>query len=331
MLIIDKLVALGKVFKDVINEDFSSEATQNLQVAMRLAYSKNAWFDETSQKEAILAWSKALNKDALTSFIEPYKSVTEQKQVLLICAGNIPFVALHDLICVLLSGHKAILKLSSDDEVLMRWLIGYLNLPDLIKIGDRGVSTADAVIATGSDNSNRYFEYYFGKKPHIFRANRTSVAVLDNTVTEEDLSKLGKDVFTHYGKGCRNVTHLFVQKDYDVKKVLKAWETFDGSLQLNKYQNNYNYNKSVFLINLEKFLDNGSVILKLAESLFSPLGVVHFSYYASNDDLEVKLAIHQNEIQCVVGNNYLPFGSAQSPKLTDYADGVDTVEFLVGL
>ena len=328
MSIIDKLTDLAKVFKAVSAGDFSTEPANNLQLAMQLAQNKNAWFDKISQFTAFQAWGEALNKTDLEAFAGKYPKSKQVKNVLIICAGNLPLVGFHDVLCVLLSGHRAIVKLSSEDEVLMRWAIGYLECPNQISLDASEMKIADAVIATGSGNTNRYFEHYFGEKPHVFRRNRSSIAVLDGSESSEDLANLGDDVFMHYGKGCRNVTQLLVPKDYDITKVLAAWEHLSDQLQLNKYQNNYEYNKAVLLINTDKFLDNGSVILRQQDSMFSPLGVVHYQFYGNEVMLKQLIAEKAPDTQCIVGKEFIPFGEAQKPKLNDYADGVDTMSFL---
>jgi len=331
MSIIDKLTDLASVFKAVYAGDFSTESAKNLELTMQLAQNKNAWFDKISQLTAFKAWGDALNKADLGVFAGKYPKSKQPKNVLVICAGNLPLVGFHDVLCVLLSGHKAIVKLSSEDEVLMRWALGYLDCPEQISLDASKMKAADAVIATGSGNTNRYFEHYFGEKPHVFRKNRSSIAVLDGTESIADLANLGDDVFMHYGKGCRNVTQLLVPKDYDITKVLAAWEHLSDKLQLNKYQNNYEYNKAVFLINSDTFLDNGSVILRQQDSMFSPLGVVHYQFYENEAALKQLIAEKAPDTQCLVGKEYIPFGEAQKPKLNDYADGVDTMAFLSNL
>lgn len=186
----------------------------------------------------------------------------------------------------------------------------------------------DAIIATGSGNSMRYFESYFGHLPHLFRKNRTSVAVLTGNETKEELEALGDDIFKHYGLGCRNVSHLILHKDFDINRFFEAIINQSDVVNLHKYANNYDYNKAIYLMNLEQILDNGFVLLKESEELFSPLAMLFYHRYEAFSEVESYLEKHKEDIQAVVGHGYLPFGSAQCPTLTDFADGVDTMSWL---
>jgi hypothetical protein len=180
------------------------------------------------------------------------------------------------------------------------------------------------VIATGSDNTARYFEYYFRTKPHIIRKNRSSIAVLTGNETDDQLIALGKDVFSYFGLGCRNVSKLVVPEGYDFTRPLRLWEVYHDVSNHHKYVNNYDYNKSILLINGTHHFDNGFALLTPNEALVSPISVL---YYATSADLA------SDKIQCIVGSgaNYIPFGTTQEPTLTDYADNVDTLKFLTGL
>lgn len=309
------------------------------------AYVRNNWFTSEYVSKAVAAWADELTENHLNTWLEPYE-VLEQpqsKKIAIIMAGNIPLVGLHDLLCVLLCGHHAVVKLSEDDKVLMTWVIDELkNIDPALKeqievITERLPKDFDAVIATGSNNTNRYFEYYFKGKPSLLRKSRTSVAILTGNETPEDFIKLGADIFTYFGLGCRNVSKLYVPEGYDVSPFYEGIESFYEHINHHKYANNYTYHKAILLMNLSKHLDNNFLLLKEdKEHIASPLGVMFYEHYTNAEDLNIKLEAHQNEIQCVVskqpmGVPSVPFGKAQEPGLADYADGVDTIRFLLEL
>lgn len=321
------LVQLGEFIESNFqNEDF--------QQAIRLAYQKNKWFEPKWVEKSLRAIAQNyLAEEKLQDWAKAYGLEDEQTlTVLLVLAGNIPLVGFHDLLCTFLSGHHAKIKYSSKDEVLIPFLIqqwtklhpevnSYFSkhqLPD---------KDWDAVIATGSNNTARYFEYYFGQKPHIFRKHRNTVAVLDGSESMESLQELGHDVFDYYGLGCRNVAKIYCPKDYDFKPLFEAWEVFKHYSDHDKYRNNYDYYKSIFLVNRENHLDNGFILLKEAPQMATPVGVLHYETYQNKADLTQKLKQEREKIQCVVGKE-VDFGEAQWPQLADYADGVDTMKVL---
>lgn len=309
------------------------------------AYIHNNWFTPEYATKAVSAWADELSESRLVHWLEPYEQLPQpaQKKVAVIMAGNIPLVGLHDLLCVLLCGHKAVVKLSDDDKVLMTWVIENMkaldpSLKDRIEIcTERLPKDFDAVIATGSNNTNRYFEYYFKTKPSLLRKSRTSVAVLTGNETPEDFLKLGADIFTYFGLGCRNVSKLYVPAGYDVTPFYEGIEPFHEHINHHKYANNYTYHKAILLMNLSKHLDNDFLLLKEDDqNIASPLGVMYYEHYSNPEELHQKLEARKEEIQCVVskqaiGNNSVPFGKAQEPGLADYADGVDTMKFLMEL
>lgn len=309
------------------------------------AYVNNNWFTPEYVTKAVSAWADELSESRLHKWLEQYEQFPQpaEKKVAVIMAGNIPLVGLHDLLCVLLCGHKAVVKLSDDDKVLMTWVIGTMveldpALKDRIEIStERLPKDFDAVIATGSNNTNRYFEYYFKGKPSLLRKSRTSVAVLTGNETPEDFLKLGADIFTYFGLGCRNVSKLYVPAGYDVTPFYEGIESFYEHINHHKYANNYTYHKAILLMNLAPHLDNNFLLLKEEDkNIASPLGVMYYEHYANAKELQQKLEAHKDEIQCVVskqtiGNNSVPFGKAQEPGLADYADGVDTMKFLLEL
>jgi len=314
--------------------------TEKADLAYR-AGGQNNWFTEESVSKAIDAWAKSLNKEALEQFTADHKlSPDEPKTVGLVMAGNIPMVGFHDLLSVLISGHKALIKLSSQDGVLMQFLIGQIReiepaLAERITISER-MHGVDAVIATGSDNSARYFKHYFAKHPHIIRQNRTSIGIIKGDESAEAIQALGDDLFQYYGLGCRNVSKLYVPAGFDFKPFIDALLGFEQVLDHHKYRNNYDYNKSIYLVNREPHLDSGFFLVRESEELVSPISVIFYEHYQSEAELSLKLASQQDKIQAITSDQgwyegSIPFGTAQQPALWDFADGVDTLEFLDGL
>jgi hypothetical protein len=289
----------------------------------------------------VQSWAKALTEDNLSKWLSNY-TFTEKtpKTVALILAGNIPLVGFHDFVSVIISGNKALVKLSSNDQKLLPLLSKYLiaideRLKNYIEFTEGKLENFDAVIATGSNNTARYFEYYFKDKPSIIRKNRNSVAVLSGKETREELELLGEDIFRYFGLGCRNVSKLFVPVGYDFDPFFNAIYNQKCVIEYEKYANNYDYNKAVFLMSLYKILDNGFLTIKEDESYSSPISSVFYEYYESIDSVKNKLQLDSEKIQCIVSNglieNSIPFGKTQQPELWDYADGVDTLEFLLSL
>ncbi len=305
------------------------------------AFIHNQWFTIQMQLQAIKAWGNLLKNENLTKWLTPYKlSVqTEPKIVAIIMAGNIPLVGFHDLLCVLISGNKALIKLSSDDSELMKWTIEQLiaiepEFKDLIGFAEeRQLKNFDAVIATGSNNTNRYFEYYFKDKPNLLRRTRNSLAIITGKETELELDSLADDVFFYFGLGCRNVSKLLLPHGYNLEPLFLAFEKYKDIINHNKYANNYTYHKAIFLMNLTPHLDNGFLILKQDDGLASPLSVLLFSFYDTEEEVKAYLETNKEIIQCGVGTaDYLvDFGKSQQPELWDYADGIDTMEFLKNL
>jgi hypothetical protein len=324
---IDAFAALGCWLSTLTGPDFD-EMCQN-------AANENPWFTRVSIHSAVTSISRMLRKDALTDWVHRYPAIQAPRTIALILAGNIPLVGFHDIVSVLISGHRAMIKLSSKDKYLVNRIIDKLietepRLAGMISIVEQ-LKGFDAVIATGSDNSARYFDYYFGKYPNIIRKNRTSVAVLSGNESPEDLTQLGRDVFTYFGLGCRNVSKLFIPQEFSFEKLFVNWEIYSEVLNHHKYHNNYDYQKSILLINREPFLDNGFVLLQKSARIVSPISVVYFEEYISESDIEEKLASVSGKIQVTVGSlktATVPFGKAQAPEIDDYADNVDTMKFL---
>jgi hypothetical protein len=324
-----------------LNELFYDDMEQ----LIRSVHIHNQWFSETNVRNAIKALSVTLNENDLNKFVAPYLSGIDRKKpirVAVIMAGNIPMVGFHDMLCVLLSGNKFIGKLSSDDKLLLPFIAKILKViapgfNEFIEFTEDRLGTIDAVIATGSNNSARYFEYYFGKYPHIIRKNRNSVAVLTGKESVSELRALGEDIFQYYGLGCRNVSKLFVPKGYKFDELYGALVDFGDLVQNNKYMNNYEYNRTVYLMSSDpSLLDNNFLLMKEDLGYSSPVGVLYYEYYENIEDVNSKLQNEKEQIQCVVSgseeiNNALPFGKAQCPELSDYADGVDTFQFLINI
>ena len=309
----------------------------------RRAENQNAWFISASLNSAWEGLRVLLDEKNLTDWLSNYsiKDPSEPKNVGVLMAGNIPAVGFHDLLCVLISGNIASVKLSSSDSVLVLWLIDRLvaiepGIASLVRVEEM-LKNKDAYIATGSDNSARYFTYYFGKYPHIIRSNRTSVAILTGEETDQDLENLGVDIFQYFGLGCRNVSKVFVKSEESLIRLLTVLEKKDWTHSHHKYLNNYDYNKSIYLVNGEAHLDNGFLLVKESEDIVSPIGVLYFEKYTDESGLSNRLAAINHKIQCVVGNQseliteVIPFGNAQLPCPWDYADHVDTLAFLISL
>ena len=302
-----------------------------------IAY-QNPWFTTENVRMALQGVSKLLNKEGLTQWASAYQlNPASSKTVGLAMAGNIPLVGFHDFLSVLMAGHQVRAKLSSADSILLPHLASKLislepEFGKRVHFEER-LNNVDAVIATGSDNTARYFEYYFRNIPHIIRENRSSCAVLSGTDGAEQLTKLGKDIFSYFGLGCRNVSKLYLPKGYDLANLFPAWESFSPIIHHHKYVNNYDYQKSILLVNKIPFYDNGFVLLKEEEAFVSPISVLFYEFYTSTEELVTKMSGHEEKIQCIVSHERWfegseGFGEAQFPELTDYADKVDTLAFL---
>lgn len=306
---------------------------------IQLAHEHNGWFTKENVMFALNGWAKQLTEKNITQWLSKYDFNTVQpKNVAIIMAGNIPLVGFHDFLSVLISGHHVIVKQSSNDKHLLPYLAKYLEhvepeFKGKITFTEDKLSDFEAVIATGSDNTSRYFEYYFKGKPSIIRKNRNSVAVLTGNETEEQLLGLSEDVFRYYGLGCRNVSKLFVPKDYNFEKFFNAMYHWKEIIHQNKYANNYDYNKAVYLMSEFEMLENGFLMIKEDESYGSPIATLFYEFYETLETLKAKLQSDEDKIQCVVANDIvehnIAFGETQSPQLWDYADNVDTITFLL--
>ncbi len=335
---IDTFTALGDFMRHPAHQNELEQLAQQ-------AYLRNHWFTPDNVRNALNAIANQfLDSDLLRAWLAPYPAdPVNLKTVGVVLAGNIPAVGFHDLLCVLLSGHRVMIKLSQSDFVLIHYLIQKIvdlnpAFASYIDEAER-LNAADAYIATGSDNTARYFHYYFGKKPHIIRKNRSSVGILSGFETEADLEALGNDMLTYFGLGCRNVSTLFVPEEYDLTSVLRTLEfRRDTFVNHHKYLNNYEYNKSIYLINAVPHYDNGFQLYTENPALVSPISVIYYQKYQHLEHLKTLLATNADKIQLIASAHRgdgpgwyahsVSFGQTQYPRLTDYADGVDTMAFL---
>lgn len=316
-------------------EDYN-ENDAEFELLIRKSEIENPWFTAENQKFALSQWAGLLTEENINNWLKKYTISKITKRVGLILAGNIPLVGFHDVISVVLSNHIPVIKLSSKDRYMVPFLLkkwnefsgGNVQFEFVEKL-----ENFDAVIATGSNNTARYLEYYFKNHLNVIRKNRTSLAVIKGDETEEELKLLAEDIFRYFGLGCRNVTRLFIPEDFVIDRLFESFLDFQDIINHNKYANNYEYNRAVYLLNQEKFWDNNFVMMKEDDKLFSPLSVINFSRYSSMDEVKNFIGENEENIQCIVakeelGLDSVAFGEAQNPGLDTYADNVDTMKFL---
>lgn len=319
---------LGEVLSNISDKIF-------LQI-LKKAEIQNPWFTFKNQQQAINFWIRQLTSESLSSWLAPYNLTknNKPKNILIIMPGNIPLVGFHDFLSVLISGNNAVIKMSSHDNILLPFIIEELlkvevNFATKISfLEDVKRKAYDAVIATGNDNSAKYFDYYFKNVRKIIRKNRKSVAILDGEESKEELENLANDVFAYFGLGCRNVSKLFLPKGYDLNNLFEAFFSFRNIIDHKKYANNYNYNKAIFMMGKHELIENGFLLLKEDSSLQSPLAMLHYEFYEELSLVKDFIKENNEQLQCVVSKNDIPFGKTQRPNLWDYADGVDIIEFL---
>ncbi|WP_298533340.1 acyl-CoA reductase [uncultured Algibacter sp.] len=346
---IDAFVKLGDFLRQFSNEDIlKAENIEHNNIffdgfkhQLKLATEHNGWFTQDNIRFAINSWSEALTLENLNTWLGPYNmDKIASKQVAIIMAGNIPLVGFHDFLSVLICGHDVLVKQSSNDKQLLPYLAKYLEyiepqFNEKIVFTEEKVEGFDAVIATGSNNTARYFEYYFKGKPSIIRNNRNSVAVLTGNETTDDLKNLSDDIFRYYGLGCRNVSKLFVPKGYKFDTFFESIYHWHPIIEKAKYANNYDYNKAVYLMSEFDMLENGFFMIKEDESFASPIATVFYEYYQDTNQLKELLKTKKEQIQCIVSSgfmeNEIAFGATQKPQLWDYADDVDSIEFLLAI
>lgn len=334
---LDALAALGHHLLTA-NDEY-------LKAIMHRTHYNNSWFTIENQEQAIEAIARQfLDRSKLEAWLKPYffsEETIQPQTVGLVMAGNLPLVGFHDWLCVFAAGHKAAIKLSDKDQYLLPYLFKLLTRFDpafenYVQIVER-LKNFDAVIATGSNNSARYFDAYFGKYPNIIRRNRNAVAVLTGKESPQELLELGKDVFQFFGMGCRSVAKLYVPRGYVFEPLLEALHEYRAVILHDKYQHNFEYNMAIFMLNRVPYMANGCVILLENDNIQSQIACLNYAYYDDLNTVKDELTTRSNEIQCVVGNaslpgfDTIPFGQAQQPTLSDYADGVDTMQFLLGL
>jgi hypothetical protein len=335
-----ELVAAFGSLGDYLTSYFEAPTSEEygaLNNAIDRAFHNNGWFTEKEVNAALAYWARELKSSNLEAWLGKYSfSKNQPKNVGLILAGNIPMVGFHDVLCVILSGHKACIKCSSSDEVLIPFLLDWMSnstegLKEHFSIERGLMKNYDAVIATGSNNSARHFEHYFKNVPSIIRRNRTSIAVLTGDESDVELENLMKDAFQYYGLGCRNVTKIYLPNSFDLNRIFKASMPFAYLSSNKKYFNNVTYHKTLMMMQQKAVLENDLILLVEDTSLFSPVGVLNYEYYNDIDELSSQIEMQLDDIQCVVGHKNIPFGEAQNPSLKEYADGIDTMKFLVTL
>lgn len=316
--------------------DENSNTNHKIESIIQSSLPHNGWFTSKNIRRSLSAICDNLKSEKLAAWTDSYAiPVEKKKNVSIIMAGNIPLVGFNDFLCVLMSGHRAVIKLSSKDNRLFIPIIEELiniepRFEEDIKLVAK-VENFDAVIATGSNETFKHFEYYFKSYPTLLRKSRTSVAILTGEETLEERKALANDIFLYYGLGCRNVTKLYLPKNYNLDLLFEVFYDYKDVVLNNKYANNYDYFKAIYMMGNQNIIENGFLILKEDQSLNSPVAVLNYEYYDEQQTLTFQLDELKEDIQCIVGKGYVPFGMAQQPKLEDYADGVDTLRFLEGI
>lgn len=340
-------VKLGEFIQQFATDDFIKDETvsekalffDGFKHQIKLAGEHNGWFTKNNISFALNHWSKLLTQSTLEQWVANYQFTNNApKTVAVIMAGNIPLVGFHDFVSVLISGHSILVKQSSNDQHLLPYLAKYIEhiepgFKGKIKFADKKLTNFDAVIATGSDNTARYFEYYFRGKPSIIRKNRNAVAVLTGSETDNELKLLSEDIFRYYGLGCRNVSKLFVPQGYQFDAFFNGMFEWHPIIHQKKYANNYDYNKAVYIMSEFDLLENGFLMIKEDARYSSPIATVFYEYYNDIDGLKQQLSNHKDSVQCIVSNgviaNSVSFGKTQHPELWNYADAIDTLAFLL--
>lgn len=340
-------VKTGESIRNVLqakdSEELSLDAEKYLFGVVPVAFHKNGWFSEFSVRNSLQGIVTMLNETDLLEWLSLNLSLIKEKiekkekvsRVGIVMAGNLPLVGFHDLLCVLLAGEYAVIKMSSDDSELLPLILNILashdkSIGESYHIENEGIKDIDKIIATGSDNTARYFEYYFAKYPSVIRKSRTSVAVVSEDISESEIKELAKDMFQYYGLGCRNVSKLFLPKGFSVPHLIDHLRSYESKMDNVKYINNLEYHKSILLINGEQFLDGGFFLMRESKELFSPISVTNYEFYDTLSEVDCFMEEYEQQIQCVVGKGFeVELGKSQSPKLWDYADKVDIMKFLL--
>ncbi len=335
-------VKLGRFFSNYINNNLESIERDKFDKVINESILNNSFFNKRNILKSLLSWSNVLTKKSIDNFLSNYliKIKKREKKVAIIMAGNIPLVGFHDFFCVILSGNFAIIKLSSKDSHLFKYILSFLvrENPDFstkFDIVENKLKIFDAVIATGNNISANQFELYFKKYPKIIRRNRHSIAILNGNETKKEIELLANDIFYYYGLGCRNISKIFIPNNYNLDILFKSFVLWNEVINKNSYANNYNYYRAIYLLNKEIFFDNGFVLLKESEKIGSPVGTIYFEYYKSDNQIKEMIKKNNQKIQCIVSNNNyaktIKFGETQMPNLNDFADDIDTFNFLLKL
>ena len=335
-------VKLGRFFSDYINNNLESLERNKFDKAINESILHNSFFSKKNILKSLLSWSNVLTKKSIDDFLSNYliKIKKREKKIAIIMAGNIPLVGFHDFFCVIISGNFAVIKLSSKDSHLFKFILSFLvkenpEFDTKFDVVESKLQIFDAVIATGNNISANQFELYFKKYPKIIRRNRHSIAILNGNETKKEIELLANDIFYYYGLGCRNVSKIFIPNNYNLDILFKSFVLWNEVINKNSYANNYNYYRAIYLLNKEVFFDNGFVLLKESEKIGSPVGTIYFEYYKSDNQIKEMIKKNNDKIQCIVSNNNYPktikFGETQMPNLNDFADDIDTFNFLLKL
>ena len=335
-------VKLGRFFSDYINNNLESLERNKFDKAINESILHNSFFSKKNILKSLLSWSNVLTKKSIHNFLSNYliKIKKREKKIAIIMAGNIPLVGFHDFFCVIISGNFAVIKLSSKDSHLFKFILSFLvkENPDFstkFDVVENKLQIFDAVIATGNNISANQFELYFKKYPKIIRKNRHSIAILNGNETKKEIELLANDIFYYYGLGCRNVSKIFIPNNYNLDILFKSFVLWNEFINKYSYSNIYNYYRAIYLLNKEVFFDNGFVLLKESEKIGSPVGTIYFEYYKSDNQIKEMIKKNNEKIQCIVSNNNYPktikFGETQMPNLNDFADDIDTFNFLLKL
>ncbi len=343
---IDAFANLGKVlinFEKASISQYKNTHVNALEQAVLDSTHYNGWFIEANVRFMLNSIGRSLSRANLSKWLTPYKNLetNSTKTIGVVMAGNVPLVGFHDFLCVLISGNSILAKLSSDDDKLLPLVAEILfdiepGFKDMVIFTSGQLKKIDAIIATGSNNTSRYFEYYFGKYPNIIRKNRNGIAVLTGAETKEELENINFDISMYFGLGCRNVSHIFVPEGYDFNSFLQVCESNESTNSNHKYFNNYEYNKAIYLVGSVNHFDSGNILLVEDSNFSTPVSVISYEYYSNIEDIVHTLEINKKSIQCIISiskeiNGSFAPGTSQSPELWDYADGVDTIEFLTNL
>lgn len=331
-------IQLSDILKDYLNKNTSAKYYPFIQSSVQAAYVQNPWFIENFVRTMFSHIAQITSKESIEKYTTPISTTSYPQNILVIAAGNIPMVSFHDVLSVLLTGHNLIFKPSSKDTVLMKMLLSLLQdlnpyFKEKITIQENTLTPQNihAVIATGTNNTALLIHQYFSKYPRIVRNNRTSIAIIDDTTTDENLNQLADDILLYFGLGCRNVSKIFIPENFDIQRIFKAIYPYGFMMQHNKYMNNYDYYRSIYLLNKEPFLENNFLILKESSHLHAPVANLFYQTYKDKSEINHYIELHKNELQTVVGKNYTPFGQSQFPDITEFADGINTLEFLNNL